>query len=119
MLGVTHHGGDSSEELLGHGGRKPGVSGTQHPVPSMRTTVFVNERAAREEEEDQHNTSACCHGNTGQLMHHQSQYKSFSVLAAFFFFRCYHQVVSWFVTLHLPEKLGRITEPSKKRSFVG
>lgn len=85
MLGVTHHGGDSSEELLGHGGRKPGVSGTKHPVPSVHTTVFVNERAAREEEEDQHNTSACCHGNTGQLMRHQSQYKSFSVLAAFFF----------------------------------
>lgn len=66
---------------------KTRVSGTQHPVPSTRTAVFVNERAAREEEEeDQHNTSACCHGNTGQLMRHQSQYKSFSVLAALFFF---------------------------------
>lgn len=54
--------------------------------------------AGEEEEEDQHNTGACCHGNTGQLMRHQSQYKSFSMFAAFFFSfffsPCYDQVAS-------------------------
>lgn len=50
--------------------------------------------AGEEEEEDQHNTGACCHGNTGQLMRHQSQYKSFSMFAAFFPPSRYNQVAS-------------------------
>lgn len=44
----------------------------------------------------EHNSGACCHGNPGQLMHHQSQNKSFSVFAASDFspLPCYNQVVS-------------------------
>lgn len=50
-------------------------------------------KACGEEEEDQHYTGACWHGNAGQLMHHQLQYKSFSMFAALVF-PCYNQVAS-------------------------
>lgn len=55
---------------------------TQHPLPCTptagcrkATSSAVLLREEEEEEEDRHHTGACCHGNAGQLMHHQSQYR--------------------------------------------